>query len=143
MSKNGTILVVDDEVGPRECLRMILNPLYEVHTAADSGEALRYIRDNRVDLVTLDLKMPGLSGIDLLKEIRKLQPDTEVIIISSYGTLDNAHEAIRFGAASFISKPFNVTEIITAVAKSFGHRRYKSKVRDLINEIKSLRSSVR
>jgi CheY-like chemotaxis protein len=63
MSYHGSVLVVDDEVGPRESLRMILKPLYQVHTAANGYEALRFINSQKVDLVTLDLKMPGIPGI--------------------------------------------------------------------------------
>ncbi len=136
-----TILVVDDEAGPRESLRMILKPLYEVHTASNGQEALRLIQDKDIDVVTLDLNMPGLSGIEVLKEIRKLKPDTEVIVITGYGTLNNAHEAIRLGAGDFISKPFDVAEIISIVAKSFERRSYALKVKNLIERIQSLRSS--
>ena len=60
MGTQGTILVVDDEVGPRESLRMILKPTYEVYTAANGQEALQFIRREKIDLVTLDLKMPGI-----------------------------------------------------------------------------------
>ena len=108
MGTQGTILVVDDEVGPRESLRMILKPTYEVYTASNGQEALQFIRREKIDLVTLDLKMPGISGIDVLKEINKLNADIEVVIITGYGTLTNAVEAIRYGAVDFISKPFNV-----------------------------------
>jgi DNA-binding NtrC family response regulator len=83
--------------------------------------------------------MPGLSGIEVLKEIRKLKPDTEVIIITGYGTLNNAQEAIRFGAGDFISKPFNVAEIISIVAKSFERRSYNLKIKSLF--IKAIKSS--
>ena len=72
MANKGTILIVDDEVGPRESLRMILKPIYEVCTAGDGQEAIRIINDKSIDLVTLDLKMPGLSGIDVLREIKKI-----------------------------------------------------------------------
>jgi DNA-binding NtrC family response regulator len=137
-----TILVVDDEAGPRESLRMILKPLYEVHTASNGQEALRLIQDKDIDVVTLDLNMPGLSGIDVLKEIRKLKPTTEVIVITGYGTLTNAQEAIRFGAGDFISKPFNVADVISIVAKSFERRGYALKIKNLIERIQSLRSTV-
>jgi putative two-component system response regulator len=136
------ILVVDDEAGPRESLRMILKPLYEVHTASDGQEALRLIQNRDVDVVTLDLNMPGLSGIDTLKEIRKLKPDTEVIVITGYGTLNNAQEAIRFGAGDFISKPFNVADVISIVGKSFERRSYNLKIKSLVKHIQSLRSTV-
>ena len=69
------ILVVDDEFGPRESLRVILSPLYEVYTAAAGEEALRFIYENNVDLVTLDLNMPGRSGFGVLKAIKDFRPD--------------------------------------------------------------------
>jgi response regulator RpfG family c-di-GMP phosphodiesterase len=139
MGTQGTILVVDDEVGPRESLRMILKPTYEVYTAANGQEALQFIRREKIDLVTLDLKMPGISGIDVLKEINKLNADIEVVIITGYGTLTNAVEAIRYGAVDFISKPFNVAEIISIVSKSVERRNFNLKIKDLINKIKGLR----
>ena len=141
-ASKGTILVVDDEVGPRESLRMILKPLYEVHTASGGEEALRFIENKDIDVVTLDLSMPGLSGIDVLKEIKKLRPNTEVIVITGYGTLNNAQEAIRFGAGDFISKPFNVADVISIVGKSFERRSFNLKIKSLVERIQSLRSSV-
>lgn len=131
----GTILVVDDEVGPRESLRMILKPLYEVYTVSDGQEALCFIQNKDIDIVTLDLNMPGLSGIDTLKEIRNLRPKTEVIVITGYGSLDNAQEAIRFGAGDFVSKPFNVFDVISIVAKSFERRSYSLKINRLVERI--------
>jgi putative two-component system response regulator len=140
MAQQGSILIVDDEVGPRESLRMILKPIYQVHTASDGQEALKCIHKEKVDLVTLDLKMPGISGIDVLREIKKLHKDIEVIIITGYGTLTNAQEAIRFGAGDFISKPFNVADIIAIISKSFERRSYNMKIKGLIQQIKDLRS---
>ena len=142
MPSKERILVVDDEAGPRESLRMILKPLYEVHTASDGQEALDLIQDKDIDVVTLDLNMPGRSGIDVLKEIRKLKPNTEVIVITGYGTLNNAQEAIRFGAGDLISKPFNVAEIISIVSKSFERRSYTLKINSIIERFQRLRSTV-
>jgi DNA-binding NtrC family response regulator len=136
MAQRGSILVVDDELGPRESLRMILNPIYEVHTASNGQEALECINKEKIDLVTLDLKMPGIPGLDVLREIRKTQQDIEVIIITGYGTLANAMEAIRGGAVDFISKPFNVADIVTVVSKSIERRHLRQKIRDLTQEIK-------
>ena len=131
-SNKETVLVVDDELGPRESLRMILKPFYEVQTASDGYEALRLIGDRKFDVVTLDLKMPGLSGIDVLKEIKKTRPDTEVIVITGYGSLENASDALRWGIGEFISKPFNVSEIISTVAKSLERRNCNSKLKSLL-----------
>ncbi len=140
MPNKGIILVVDDEFGPRESLRMILSSLYEVHTAASGEEALRFIHDHYVDLVTLDLNMPGRSGFGVLKEIKDFHPDIEVIIITAYGSLGNAREAIRLGAEDFIPKPFNVAEIMTIVGKSFERRRNNLKIKHLTDRIKAIRS---
>lgn len=139
MAEKGSILVVDDEIGPRESLRMILKPIYDVYTAANGQEALSYLSNRKIDLVTLDLKMPGIPGIDLLKEIKRIRTDVEVIIITGYGTLTNAQEAIRYGAFDFISKPFNVPEIISIVGKSVEKRNFNLKIKGLTEKIRSLR----
>ena len=140
MISKGSILIVDDELGPRESLRMILKPIYDVHTVQNGQEALNFISQKKVDLVTLDLKMPGPSGIDVLKEIKKLQPDIEVIIVTGYGTLTNAQDAICYGAGDFISKPFNVADIITIVGKAFERRGYNLKIKSLVERIQGLHS---
>ncbi|MDO9211886.1 MAG: response regulator [Deltaproteobacteria bacterium] len=140
MAQQGSILIVDDEAGPRESLRMILKSIYKIYTAANGKEALALIQKENIDLVTLDLNMPGLSGIDVLKEIKKIRSDVEVIIITGYGTLKNAQEVIRYGAGDFISKPFNVADIISIISKSFERRNYNLKINNLIQQIKGLRN---
>jgi len=140
MANQGSILIVDDEAGPRESLRMILKPIYDIYLASNGKEALELIQKENIDLVTLDLNMPGLSGIEVLKEIKKIRSDIEVIIITGYGTLKNAQEVIRYGAGDFISKPFNVADIIAIISKSFERRNYNLKINSLIQQIKGLRS---
>jgi len=116
MTKQGSILIVDDEIGVRESLRMILKPIYEVHTAADGQEALECIRKEKIDLVTLDLRMPGLTGIDVLREIKKIDPTIEVLIVTGYPDIENFRQAIvSQGAFDYIIKPFSVPEIIATV----------------------------
>jgi len=120
---------------------MILEPIYDVHTVDNGQEALNFICREKVDLVTLDLKMPGLTGVDVLREIKNFRPDIDVIIITGYGSLNNAQEAIRFGAGDFISKPFNVADIIAIISKSFERRSYNLKVQNFIQQINGLRST--
>lgn len=139
MAQKGSVLIVDDEVGPRESLRLILKPIYEIHTAADGDEALRCVQDKDIDVVTLDLKMPGMSGFEVLRGIKKLKADIEVIIVTGYGTLKNAQEAIHHGAGDFISKPFNIPDIISIVNKSFMRRRYNLQINSLVQQIKGLK----
>lgn len=141
MISKGSVLIVEDEVGCRESLRMILKPIYEVHTAENGQEAVNFITQKKVDLVTLALNLRGLSGIDVLKEIRKLQPDTAVMIVSGYGTLSNAQEVFKYGAETFISKPFKVADIIIGVSKALERRNQNMEIKALIQRFQGLRSS--
>ncbi|MGA2957963.1 MAG: response regulator, partial [Thermodesulfobacteriota bacterium] len=141
MIPKGSVLVVDDEFGPRESLRMILKPIYDVHTAENGQEALNFICRESVDLVTLDLKMPGLSGIDVLREIKKIRTDVEVVVITGYGSLTNAVEAFRYGAVDFIFKPFNVAEIISIVKKSVEQRNFNLAIKNLLLRFKDRKFS--
>lgn len=126
------ILIVDDEIGPRESLRMILKPNYNVFTVENGYAAIQMVRQIEPDIITLDLKMPGLSGIDALKEIREIAPDVIVIIITGYGTLQSAIEAIRYGVFDYISKPFNVPEIIGIIDKSVQRKKLNMKIKEFL-----------
>ena len=122
------ILVVDDEMGPRESLKMILNPYYTVHVAERGGQAVEMLGKFPVDLVTLDLKMPGLSGIHVLEKLKEYDPDIEAIIITGYGSLDTAIEGLRLGAFDYISKPFDVNHILSLVRRGLERRNAKTQV---------------
>jgi len=128
------ILIVDDEIGPRESLRMILKPHYNIFTAENGYVALQLLRQVEMDAITLDLKMPGMSGIDALKEIRSIDPDVMIIIITGYGTLKSAIEAIRYGVFDYIPKPFNVPEIMCIIDKSIQRKQLNKKVKDMLNQ---------
>ncbi len=133
-NKFASILIVDDEIGPRESLRMILKPHYNIYTAENGDKAIELLRQFEIDVVTLDLKMPGKSGIDTLKEIRSFDPDVMVIIITGYGTLKTAIDAIRYGVFDYIPKPFNVPEIMCIIDKSIQRRKLNLKVKELLSQ---------
>jgi DNA-binding NtrC family response regulator len=118
MEKKKSILVVDDSPGPRNALKMILSPFYAVTTAADGSEALQYFQKEIFGLVTLDLEMPGLSGIEVLREMKKIKAGIPVIIITGHDNLPQVREAIAQGAVNFISKPFVIHEVTTVVNKA-------------------------
>ncbi len=128
------ILIVDDEIGPRESLRMILKPHYNVFAVESGYAAIQMVRQIPIDVITLDLKMPGISGIDTLKEIRLIDPDVMIIIITGYGTLKSAIEAIRYGVFDYIPKPFNVPEIISIIEKSIQRRKLNLKVKEVLRQ---------
>ena len=138
MTYQGSVLVVDDEIGPRESLRMILHPLYEVQTAANGDEALARLQNRQFDLITLDMRMPGSSGLDVLKQIRTMKSDVDVVIISGYMTPKNTAEAKDWGAADVISKPFNVTEVMACVGKLVEQKKYTRKVKSLLEKARTL-----
>ena len=110
-----TILVVEDEAGPRDALKVILRPFFNIQVAENGQVAMRVLKEQPVDLVTLDQKLPDRQGLDLLQDIKIEHGDVEVIIITGYGCLKSAMEGIRHGAAGYLLKPFNVTELITLI----------------------------
>jgi response regulator RpfG family c-di-GMP phosphodiesterase len=129
------VLIVDDEIGPRESLRMILKPNYNIYTADNGHKALEMIQQIKMDVVTLDLKMPEISGIDTLKGIRQVDTEVMVIIITGFGTLKTAIEAIRYGVFDYIPKPFNVPEIIAIIGKSVQRKRLNAKIKEDNNQV--------
>ncbi len=131
------ILVVDDEMGPRESLKMILNPYYNVHTADRGAQAVEMLKQVPVDLVTVDLKMPGFSGINVLEKVKQYDPDIEAIIITGYGSLDTAIEGLRLGAFDYISKPFDVNHILSLVRRGLERRNAKAKLRQVKSDFLS------
>ena len=131
MAQKRSILIVDDESGIRDSIRMILKPNYDVYTAANGSEALQCIQKDKIDIVTLDLRMPGLSGIEVLKEIKKSNADIEVIVVSAYGTPQDHQEAVRHGAGDFIIKPFNAPDLINSIGKSVERRSHNLTLRNL------------
>jgi putative nucleotidyltransferase with HDIG domain len=110
-----TLLVVDDEAGPRDALKVILRPFFNIQTAESAGAAIDVLNSQPIDLITLDQKLPDRQGLDLLQDIKHHHADVEVIIITGYGSLKSAMEGIRHGAAGYLLKPFNVTELLSLV----------------------------
>ena len=132
------VLVIDDELGTRESIRFILQPDYAV-LAAESVEAgLKVLRQRPVDAIILDLVLPGMSGIEGLREIRRLDPDVAVIILTAYASLETAQQAIRFGANDYQSKPFETAEIRHAVAGNISLTRAMRQRRQMVNELQEI-----
>jgi DNA-binding NtrC family response regulator len=120
MRTRWSILIVDDELGVRESLKMILKSYYEIHTASGGEEALNVLTERKIHLITLDLNMPKLSGIETLREIRKLDREIPVVIITGYGSRQEESDARHYGVKEFISKPFNTSRIITVIDEILG-----------------------
>lgn len=114
------ILIVDDEPDMLKLLSMILREKtpYEITTTNNPIEALELAKNVNFDLVITDLKMPGLDGLQLLEEVKKRDEDVPVIIITAYGTIDAATEAIQKGGFDFITKPFKKEQILFTIEKA-------------------------
>jgi two-component system response regulator HydG len=119
MNPGPTLLVVDDEASNLESLeRIFAREGLAVLTAPDGKEALEVVRKRRVDVVLTDLMMPNVSGVDLLKAVKQLSPETETVVMTAYGTVEAAVEAMREGAYDFITKPLKRAHVVRVVAKA-------------------------
>jgi len=135
------ILIVEDEEGPREALKLILSPYFNLFTVDRAEVAHQILKTHPIDLVTLDLKLPDQPGTDLLSQIRKDGKDVDVVIITGYGTLQSAIEAIRHGVAAYILKPFNVSDLLEVIKQTLERRRRFSSLQDALQAFVNLLAS--
>jgi DNA-binding NtrC family response regulator len=118
------ILIVDDEKNIRLTLRRSLETFpFEILDAITGEESLDILQHTHIDLILLDLKLPGISGLDVLKAIRERKIDTRIIIISAHGTIESAVESMKFGAIDFIEKPFSPDDIRNLVLKHIAEKK--------------------
>ncbi|MGB0578720.1 MAG: response regulator [Limisphaerales bacterium] len=123
-----TLLIVDDEEGPRQSLNVIFKSSYDILMAASGMEALDIAKANRIDVAVLDIRMEGMTGTELLGELKKHDSRIEVIMLTAYETLETAKEAIRFGACDYQTKPFDVPVIRDAVANAMERRELAERI---------------
>jgi len=129
------ILVVDDEAGPRESLRMILNLEHDVHMASSGQQALAMIEESKPDLVFLDIRMPEMDGTEVLRRIKEMAPEVEVAMITAYAAVQSAQRAMRLGALDYITKPFGVAEVEAVVERAMAKRRKEREGRLLLEQL--------
>jgi two-component system, NtrC family, response regulator AtoC len=130
------VLIVDDEPSMRHVLSVILHDHgYEPRAVESADEALRELAARPYDLVLTDVRMPGMSGLELLREIQRAQPELTVIVMSAYGAHDAALEAMKAGAYDFVSKPFRPDEVVLVVRKAEERERLARENRRLRREL--------
>jgi two-component system sensor histidine kinase/response regulator len=132
------ILVIDDEMGPRESLRMLLKPNYQVHTADCVETGIKLLREKQPDTIVMDIRMPGISGIEGLRQIREIDPHLSVIMLTGFGALETAKEALRLGANDYISKPFDAREMQQVIDRNVERTRAHRTSEHAAGEIKEL-----
>jgi len=140
MSDPATLLVADDDPGLRESLqRALARAGYRVVLASDGRAALEQLQGGGVNLVVTDLKMPGLTGIELLRAIKAIPLDVDVILLTAFGTVEEAVSAMKDGAYDFITKPFRGEQLLKVVAKALERRALIEQNKALRQQIENLR----
>ena len=132
------VLVIDDEMGPRESLRMLLKPSYQVHTADSVEIGLKLLNEKKPDAIVMDIRMPGITGIEGLRRIRQIDPHLSVIMLTGFGALETAKEALRLGANDYISKPFDAREMREVISRNVERTRLHRTSESAAGEIKEL-----
>ena len=113
-----SVLVVDDEEIIRNFLSEVLDDKYDVSLASDGDEAIKQIKKRRFDLIITDLKMPRVTGEEVVKFAQQQDPTSKVIVISGFSSLYTVSQSINNGACAFLSKPFSIKELMETVAKA-------------------------
>ena len=110
-----TILICDDELGVRESLKLILEKEYALAFSENGEEAVEYVKTHDVDLMITDVKMQKMSGLEALAEIQRIKPNTRVLIVTGYESSDVAAQAVKLGAAAYLTKPFDRQKVLEHV----------------------------
>jgi len=141
------VLVVDDELGPRESLRMLLKPTYLIQTADSGKAALDQIPAYRPDIVILDIKMPEVDGLEVLRRIKRVDPSIEVVMITAYASLETVKLALTHGAFEYLIKPFSRQDLEDVVRRALLRRQAelgtRGQVARMVEEMRRLGAKTR
>jgi signal transduction histidine kinase len=144
--RRGTLLVVDDEDGPRQSLRVIFKDEFNLLMAEDGPTAIKLAQENEIDVAVLDIRMAGMSGIEVLERLKYVNPDIEAIMMTAFETTDTIRQALRLRACDYINKPFDVATMRSAVSQAMQRRTLESeihssaeKVQELLGELQNQR----
>ena len=142
VSQKPLLLVVDDEEGPRTSLKVVFKNDFDVHLACNGEEAVRIARQFPVDVAILDILMQGMSGVDVLRELKKIDECIEVIMLTAYETLETARQALRLGAREYLNKPFDISAIRTAARTALEKRRANRELRTAYARLQKLQQEI-
>jgi signal transduction histidine kinase len=143
MTPNPLVLIIDDEESMRDsCAQILLKTGYRVETAEDGASGVEKARELRPDAVVADLKMPGLSGLEVLDRVHVIDPQIAAVVITGYATVDSAVEAMKKGAYEFLPKPFAPDELRLVLARALERRRLALEAETLRREKKLLEDNV-
>ena len=144
--RRGTLLIVDDEDGPRQSLRVIFKDEYDLLMAEDGPTAIKLAQKNDIDVAVLDIRMAGMSGIEVLERLKYVKPEIEAVMMTAFETTDTIRQALRLRACDYINKPFDIATMRAAVGQAMQRRVLESeihtsaeKVQDLLTELQNQR----
>jgi two-component system response regulator AtoC len=129
VGKMRSVLIVDDEIGARESLKMILKNDYEVSLARNAEEAFSKIKEHSPDVILLDILLPDLSGLKVLERIKQNDPDMVVIMITATNTVNTAVEAMKLGAYDYVTKPFDIDQLRLIITRSLSAKALEQEVK--------------
>ena len=138
MNTKAKLLVIDDEVGPRESLRFLFKDQYDVVCVDSVDNAVQTLRAFSPDCIITDIKMPGKTGLDGLREIRSIDQDVSIIMLTGFGSLETAQQAIRYGASDYVKKPFDAKEMRDLIASHMDKSRFNRRQRHAYENLQSL-----
>ena len=136
--KRGRALVVDDKASMLHLLERVLQERCDVVTASDGAAALARLESERFDVVLSDLRMPGKDGLEVLAAVRQRHPEVEVILMTAFGSVQTAVEAMQRGAFDYITKPFEPDEVTVRVLRAIEHKQLRERASALAEVVRRL-----
>jgi two-component system sensor histidine kinase/response regulator len=136
--RRGTLLIVDDEDGPRESLRVIFKDDYDLLLANDGPTAIALAQEERVDVAVLDVRMSGMSGIEVLERLKYVDPSIEVVMMTAFETTDTMRQALRLRACDYLNKPFDIVTMRAAVANAMQRRTLEGEIHNNTEKLQAL-----
>jgi two-component system, sensor histidine kinase and response regulator len=137
-ARKGTLLIVDDEDGPRQSLQIVFKNDYDILAAADGPTAVGLAQANRIDVAILDIRMAGMSGIELLERLKFVDPEIEAVMLTAFETTDTIRQALRLQACDYLNKPFDVATMRNTVASAMQRRFLKGELSKDTDQLQSL-----
>jgi len=137
-----TLLIVDDEEGPRQSLRVVFKDDYHLLLAEDGPAAIQLAQDHKIDVAVLDIRMAGMSGIELLERLKFVDHTIEVVMMTAFETTETIRQALRLRACDYINKPFDITTMRAAVATAMERRSLGSELKKNAEKLQKLQSEL-
>jgi len=136
--RKGTMLIVDDEEGPRQSLRVIFKDDYELLMANDGASAIEIAQKCKIDVAVCDIRMAGMSGIEVLERLKYVDPAIEVIMMTAFETTDTMRQALRLRACDYINKPFDISTMRAAVSNAMQRRTLESEIHNNAEQLQGM-----